>query len=146
MGEETGPFHVYLSGESKRYLAGDYVLLVKEKRATKNGAAAGVGGGVGAAVDAANRPRVVRIRYFERDSDGELVVWVTAMERGDDGSKVLVAGGKERVGEAMLGDRVLAMTRREMETTQTYSMKDDEIFCLSDAGEGEGEEEEDEQY
>ena len=48
--------------------------------------------------------------------------------------------GKERVGETMLGDRVLAMTRGEMETTQTYSMKDEGIFCLADRGEG------DEQY
>ena len=59
---------------------------------------------------------------------------MTAMERGDDGSKVLVARGTERVGETMLGGRVLAMTRREMERTQIYSTKDEGIFCLSEEG------------
>ena len=131
-GEEGGPFHVHASDGGKRYLAGDYVLLAKEKRATKTGAA--TVGRAGAAVDAANRPRVVRIQYFERDGDGKLGVWVTAMERGDDGSKVLVARGTERVGETMLGGRVLAMTRREMERTQIYSTKDEGIFCLSEEG------------
>lgn len=132
-GREVGPFHVHLSG-GKRYVAGDYVSLEKRGIAASNtnGVAA-----AGAAAGADNHPRVARVNSFRREAGGKVWVAVTAMKRGD-GAKVLVASGgegdkeEEEVGEDMLGARVLALTKLEMEATQLYSLSDSGIFCLRD--------------
>lgn len=139
-GGEDGSFffHVHMAG-GKRYVAGDYVFLEKGKGSAGNdggrGEAAAANGG---AVEGG--PRVARIVSFRREAGGKVRVVVTAIRRGD-GDKVLIAAGgkegedegqEEEVDEEMLGARVLALTKREMEATQLYSLNDGGIFCLAD--------------
>lgn len=130
-GDEVGPFYVHLSA-GRRYVAGDYIFLKRAAASNNSGGAA-----VGTASVADNPPRVARVKSFRRDAGGNVWVAVISMKRGD-GAKVLVASGEEgddeeeEVGEEMLGARVLALTKREMETTQLYSLSDSGIFCLRD--------------
>ncbi|CAN0483043.1 unnamed protein product, partial [Ectocarpus sp. 8 AP-2014] len=115
---EANTFYVHLSG-GKRYVAGDYVFLRKDKTAamssTGGGANAGTGGGSRAALAAATAggtaadvpPAVARVVSFRREAGGKVKATVTPMKRGD-GPKILVApGGEKGEEEEELDDDVL---------------------------------------
>ncbi|CAN0177043.1 unnamed protein product [Ectocarpus sp. 12 AP-2014] len=139
---EADPFYVHLSG-GKRYVAGDYVFLHKDKSAAMSsnggGADAGTGGGSRAATAAAAAgavpPAVARVVSFRREAGGKVKVTVTPMKRGD-GPKILVAPGgengeeEEELDDDVLGGRVLLLPKEHMTKANHYAFNDSTIYFL----------------
>ncbi|CAM9398603.1 unnamed protein product [Ectocarpus sp. 4 AP-2014] len=142
---EADSFYVHLSG-GKRYVAGDYVFLRKDKSAAVSsiggGADAETGGGSRAAAAAAGGgttadvpPAVARVVSFRREARGKVKVTVTPMKRGD-GPKILVAHGgengeeEEELDDDVLGGRVLLLPKEHMTKANHYAFNDSTIYFL----------------
>lgn len=144
-----GVFHVHVSG-GRTYVAGDYVFLGDREDAPSSAGRGGPAGGKdgpgteGTRSGAGALPLVARIASFRGAASGTVRVAVDVLDRGDDGSRVLVSAGgplagrrglgRQEVDESTLGGRVLVLsgTEAEAEAARLYSSKDSGIFCLGD--------------
>ncbi|CAN0056963.1 unnamed protein product [Ectocarpus sp. 6 AP-2014] len=140
-------FHVHVYA-GRRYVAGDYVIIERDGRASDvmHGTGAETSArttAVGKTVDATELglPMVARVISFRREGSEKVKVEVAMLGQGEgpmlhqgEGSNASSAAGagEQEVEEDRLGARVLVLTKREMEATQLHALNDGAIFCLKD--------------